>query len=297
MGPGRERRVIDLALVASAFRLATPLLFAALGGVVSERSGVVNIALEGKLLAGAFAAAVAAEATGNPWMGVAAAVGAGMLIGLLHAVFGVWLRGDQIVVGVALNLFVAGVTQFLMAYLYGSSANTPPFPGFGSAGTLWFPPLVWWALLLVPVVHLYLRRTRAGLRLEAVGEHPEAAETLGVNPLRVRFAGVVLAGALAGLGGAYLALETTQFVKNMSAGRGFIALAAVIFGKWRPFGAAGACLFFGLAEAVQIRLQGFGIPTQFVQMIPYLLTMVALAGFVGRSRPPAGLGKPLAREK
>jgi simple sugar transport system permease protein len=153
------------------------------------------------------------------------------------------------------------------------------------------------ALLAVPAVHLLLRHTRFGIRLEAVGEHPEAAESLGVRPLRVRFAAVMLAGALAGLGGAYLALETSQFVKNMSAGRGFIALAAVIFGKWRPGGAAAACLFFGLAEAIQIRLQGVGVPTQFVQMIPYVLTMVALAGFVGRSRPPASLGTPLPRER
>jgi len=288
--------VIDVTLVASAFRLATPLLFAAVGGVVSERSGVVNIALEGKLLAGAFAAAVTAHATGNPWAAVAAAVAAGMLVGALHAVFGVWLRGDQIVVGVALNLLVGGATQFLMSLLYGSSANTPPFRGIGATGTPWFPPLTWCALVLVPLVHLFLRETRAGLRLQAVGEHPETAESLGVSALRVRFGGVVLAGALAGLGGAYLALEAAQFVKNMAAGRGFIALAAVIFGKWRPLGAAGACLFFGLAEAVQIRLQGVGLPTQFVQMIPYVLTMVALAGFVGRSRPPGALGRPLARE-
>lgn len=289
--------MIDLALIASAFRLATPLLFAALGGIVSERSGVINIALEGKLLAGAFAAAVATVATGNPWIGVVAAVGAGAISGLVHALFGVVLRGDQIVVGVALNLLVAGLTQFLMNALYGSSANTPPFPGFGGAGVLGFPPLVWAALVLCPLVHGLLGRTRFGLRVRAVGEHPETAVSLGVSPLRVRLAAVCLAGALAGLGGAYLALDTTQFVKNMSAGRGFLALAAVIFGKWRPFGAAAACLLFGLAEALQIRLQGLGIPTQFVQMIPYVLTMVALAGFVGRSRPPGSLGTPLAGER
>jgi simple sugar transport system permease protein len=287
--------MIDVALLVSAVRLATPLLFAALGGVVSERSGVVNIALEGKMLAGAFAAAAVAEATGDPWAGVLAALAAGMVVGCLHATFGVWLRGDQIVVGVALNLLVAGCTQFLMSFLYGSSANTPPFPGFGGGG-LWFPPLAWFALLLVPLVHLVLRETPWGLRLEAVGEHPATAASLGIRAGQVRFGGVVLAGALAGLGGAYLALETAQFVKNMTAGRGFIALAAVIFGKWRPWGAAGACLFFGFAEAVQIRLQGIGVPTQFVQMIPYVLTMVAIAGFVGRSRPPAALGTPLARE-
>jgi len=289
--------MIDVALIASAFRLATPLLFAALGGILSERSGVINIALEGKLLAGAFAAAVAAVATGNPWIGVAAAVAAGAGTGLLHALFGVVLRGDQIVVGVALNLLVAGLTQFLMNVLYGSSANTPSFPGLAGGAGFAFPPLVWLAVALVPVVHGLLARTRFGLRVRAVGEHPDTAVSLGVSPLRVRVAAVCLAGALAGLGGAYLALDTTQFVKNMSAGRGFLALAAVIFGKWRPFGAAAACLLFGLAEAFQLRLQGLGIPTQFVQMIPYVLTMVALAGFVGRSRPPGSLGIPLAGER
>lgn len=286
---------MELDLLASSFRLATPLLFAALGGVISERAGVVNIALEGKLLAGAFGAAVVTITTGEPWLGVVAGAGSGMIVGLLHAVGGVVLRGDQIVVGVALNLLVAGTTRFLMGVFYGSSANTPLFTGLPSV--LGFSPLVWLALLAVPLVHLLLRETRFGLRLSAVGEHPETAESLGVSAVRVRVAAVILAGGIVGLGGAYLGLEAAQFVKNMSAGRGFIALAAVIFGKWRPLGAAAACLFFGFAEAAQIRLQGAGIPTQFIQMMPYVLTMVALAGFVGRSRPPASLGTPLARER
>jgi len=286
---------MDVHLLTSAIRLSTPLLFAAFGGVLSERAGVVNIALEGKLLAGAFCAAAVTIATGNPWLGVLAGAAGGMVVGLLHAVGGVLLRGDQIVVGVALNLLVAGATQFLMGVLYGSSANTPTFRGFGgSAGGL--SPLVWIALATGPFVHGMLATTRFGLRLSAVGEDPAAAESLGIRPRRVRVAAVVLAGCVAGLGGAYLAIDAAQFVKNMSAGRGFIALAAVIFGKWRPLGAMAACLFFGLAEALQIRLQGAGAPTQFVQMIPYVLTMVALAGFVGRSRPPASLGVPLSRE-
>ena len=288
---------MDVDLLLSAIRLATPLLFAALGGVISERSGVVNIALEGKLLAGAFAAAVFAHASGNPWVGVAGAVGAGMAVGGLHALAGVVLRGDQIVVGVAINLLVVGLSQFLMSVLYGTNANTPPFDGFPPGAAFGFSPLVWVALAAVPAVYALLKWTPFGLRIDATGEHPAAAESVGVNPLRIRLAAVILAGALAGLGGAYLALETSQFVKNMSAGRGFIALAAVIFGKWRPWGAAGACLFFGLAEASQIRLQGLGVPTQFVQMIPYVLTMVALAGFVGRSRPPASLGRPLSEDR
>lgn len=287
---------MELALFASAIRLATPLLFAALGGVLSERSGVVNIALEGKLLAGAFCAAAATIATGSPWIGMVAGAAGGVVVGALHAFFGVILRGDQIVVGVALNLLVAGGTQFLMGILYGSSANTPTFDGFtGIARQL--SPLVGLALVAGPLVHGLLRSTRFGLRLSAVGEQPETAESLGVRPARVRVQAVLLAGLLAGLGGAYLAIDAAQFVKNMSAGRGFIALAAVIFGKWRPLGAVLACLFFGFAEAIQIRLQGLGVPTQFIQMIPYLLTMVALAGFVGRSRPPASLGTPLPGER
>lgn len=283
---------MDFDLVLSSLRLATPLLLAALGGVVSERAGVVNIALEGKLLAGAFAAAAVAYATSSPWLALPAAAAVGALVGLLHAVFCVVMRGDHIVVGVALNLLVAGATQFLMSAWYGSSANTPTFASFSGVS-----PLVWIAAFAVPAVAVTLHRTRFGLRLRAVGEHAEALESLGVDALRVRVGAVMLAGALAGLGGAFLALEAAQFVKNMSAGRGFLALAAVIFGKWRPTGAALACIFFGLTQAVQIRLQGIGIPTQFVQMLPWILTMVALAGFVGSSRAPAQLGTPLPRER
>ncbi|MAF26258.1 MAG: ABC transporter permease [Gemmatimonadota bacterium] len=289
--------ILDAGTWASAVRMATPLLFAAMGGVLSERAGVVNIALEGKLLAGAFAAAIVAGATGNPWAGVVAAAGAGALVGVVHAFAGVILRGDQIVVGVALNLLVVGLTQFLMDVLFGSSANTPLVTGFDASGPGGFTPLVYLAICLPPLVLVLLNQTPFGLRLRACGEHPQTAESLGVDPARTRFAAVVLAGALAGMGGAFLALETHQFVKNMSAGRGFIALAAVIFGKWKPLPVAGACLFFGLAEALQIRLQGLGIPTQFVQMLPYVLTMIALAGFVGRSRPPASLGKPLETDR
>ena len=289
--------MMELAFLASAVRLATPLLFAALGGVVSERSGVVNIALEGKLLAGAFAAASVAVVTQNPWLACAAGAAAGAIVGAIHALGGVALRGDQIVVGVAVNLLVMGATQFLMTMWFGSSANTPTFAGFGSSSVLGVNPLVWFGVLAVGGVHVMLRDTRFGLRLRAVGEHPDTAESLGVNAEWVRVRAVCLAGVLAGLGGAYLALDAAQFVKNMSAGRGFLALAAVIFGKWRPGGAAAACLFFGVAEAAQIRLQAVGLPTQFVQMLPYLLTMVALAGFVGRSRPPASLGHPLPRER
>jgi simple sugar transport system permease protein len=282
-------------LLLTGARLATPLARAALGGVLSERSGVVNLALEGKLIVGAFAAAAVTVASGDPWLGLLAGAGGGLVWGLLHGTLGVVLRGPQIVVGIALNLLAAGVTQFSMNVLYGSSANTPSLAG--PARMLGLSPLVWCAGIAVPLVHVLIAKTRFGLRLRAAGEHPDACAAAGIDPLRTRIAALALAGALAGLGGAYLTFEASQFVKNMSAGRGYLALAAVIFGKWRPIPTAAACVFFGIAEAVQIRLQGRGIPTQFVQMIPYLVTMIALAGWVGRSRPPAALGVPLARER
>ncbi len=299
--------MFDLVVLDSALRMATPLVLAALGGLFSERSGVINIGLEGIMLTGAFASVLATWATGDPWAGAAAGVFAGVLIALLHAVVSITFRADQIVSGVAINLFAMGATQFLTWIVWGSSANSPPVAGMAhwSVPAAWgswtgpvnavvghYPPLVLVALACVAVSHVVLFRTRFGLRLRATGEHPEAADTLGIGVRRMRFSGVILSGALAGLGGAFLALNTHQFVKNMSAGRGYIALAAMIFGKWNPVGALGAALLFGYAEAVQMGLQGQHVPTQFVQMIPYVLTMVALVGVIGRARPPAAVGKP-----
>ncbi len=299
--------MFELAVLDAALRMATPLILASLGGLFSERSGVINIALEGILLTGAFASILATWYTGDPWSGVAAGIVAGMLVSAIHAVVSIVFKANQIVSGVAINLFAMGSTQFLTWIVWGSSANSPPVSGMAhwSLPADWgpvaravntvishYPPLVYIALASVLVAHVVLWRTPFGLRLRAVGEHPEAADTLGVRVRAMRFAGVLISGALAGLGGAFLALNTHQFVKNMSAGRGFIALAAMIFGKWNPVGALAACLLFGYAEAVQMGLQGRGIPTQFVQMIPYVLTMVALVGVIGRSRAPASIGKP-----
>ncbi len=299
--------MFELAVLDSALRMATPLILASLGGLFSERSGVVNIALEGILLTGAFASIVATYYTGNPWAGVFAGVFAGILISLIHAIVSIVFKADQIVSGVAINLLAMGLTQFLTWIIWGSSANSPPVQGMAhwSLPETWgpvargvntvighYPPLVYVALALVAVSHVVLFRTPFGLRLRATGEHPEAVDTLGVSVHAMRFAGVLMSGAFAGLGGAFLALNTHQFVKNMSAGRGFIALAAMIFGKWNPVGAFAACLLFGYAEAVQMGLQGQAVPTQFVQMIPYVLTMVALVGVIGRARPPAAIGKP-----
>jgi ABC-type uncharacterized transport system permease subunit len=299
--------VFELAVLDCALRMATPLILTALGGLFSERSGVINIALEGILLTGAFASILATYYTGDPWAGAFAGVLAGMLISLLHAAVSIVFKADQIVSGVAINLLAMGATQFLTWIIWGSSANSPPVPGMAhwhlpdawgplarglNAVIGHYPPLVYIALGSVLVAHVALWRTPFGLRLRATGEHPEAVDTLGISVRRMRFAGVLLSGALAGLGGAFLALNTHQFVKNMSAGRGFIALAAMIFGKWNPLGALAACLLFGYAEAVQMGLQGQQVPTQFVQMIPYVLTMVALVGVIGRARPPAAIGKP-----
>jgi simple sugar transport system permease protein len=299
--------MFELAVLDAALRMATPLVLAALGGMFSERSGVVNIALEGIMLTGAFASIVATFYTGSPWAGVLAGVAAGVLVSLLHAVVSIVFKADQIVSGVAINLLAAGLTQFLMWIIWGSSANSPPVQGMAhwALPETWgplargvnvvighYPPLVYVALALVALSHVVLFRTPFGLRLRATGEHPEAVDTLGVSVRAMRFAGVLLSGALAGLGGAFLALNTHQFVKNMSAGRGYIALAAMIFGKWNPVGALMACLLFGYAEAVQMGLQGQAVPTQFVQMIPYVLTMVALVGVIGRARPPAASGEP-----
>jgi len=299
--------VFDLVVLDAALRMATPLMLTALGGLFSERSGVVNIALEGILLTGAFASIVATYYTGDPWAGAFAGVVAGMLVSLIHAFVSIVAKADQIVSGVAINILAAGATQFLTWIIWGSSANSPPVAGMAhwalpeSWGALaravnpiigHYPPLVYVALAIVATSHVVLWRTPFGLRLRATGEHPEAADTLGIRVRGMRFAGVLMSGALAGLGGAFLALNTHQFVKNMSAGRGYIALAAMIFGKWNPVGALGACLLFGYAEAVQMGLQGQAVPTQFVQMIPYVLTMIALVGVIGRARPPAAVGKP-----
>lgn len=299
--------MFDLVVLDAALRMATPLVLVALGGLFCERSGVVNIALEGILLTGAFASVLVTYFTGDPWLGVAAGIFAGVLVSVLHAVVSIVFKADQIVSGVAINILAAGATQFLTWIVWGSSANSPPVAGvphwhlpetWGPVATGFntvfghYPPLVYVAIAGVAVAHVVLWHTPFGLRLRATGEHPEAVDTLGVSVRKMRFAGVLLSGALAGLGGAYLALNTHQFVKNMSAGRGYIALAAMIFGKWNPVGALGACLLFGYAEAVQMGLQGRGVPTQFVQMIPYVLTMIALVGVIGRSRPPAASGKP-----
>lgn len=293
------RDIFNVGLLLSAIRLATPLLLAALGGLFSERAGVINIALEGLMLAGAFTAAAVTWWAGSPWVGLASAVLAGAAIAGVHAVACIRYRADQVVSGTAINILMLGVPALLSGAFFLSSGSTPQVPK--EQLIPWTPIVI--AALLVPLTYYVLYYTPFGLRLRAVGENPEAADAAGVSVKAMRYAAVLLSGALAGIGGAYLSIgQSSLFTRNMSAGRGFIALAALIFGKWRPVQTMLACLLFGFTEAVAIQLQGVPIggeeiPTQFVQIIPYVLTIVVLAGFIGTSRAPRALGIPYQKEK
>ncbi|AFV76986.1 ABC transporter permease [Thermus oshimai] len=294
-----------LALLLSTLRQTTPLLLTALGGMFSERSGVVNIALEGIILFGALSAAVFVErmeaslgpAPWLPWAGVLVAMGVGGLVAWVHAVVSIRYRADQIVSGTAINLLALGAPSLVLTYFYGNATNSKEvqsrLPLLGPEGFA-LSPLVYLAFLLVPLAWWVLFKTPWGLRLRAVGEYPEAADTLGVNVYRMRYLGVVLSGVLAGLAGAYLSIGfLNQFVRGMSAGMGFIALAAMIFGKWHPVGILFSTLLFGFASALAIQLQGTDIlPAVLVQAFPYVVTILVLAGFMGRSRPPGAVGKP-----
>ena len=292
--------IFNFALILSAIRLATPLLLAALGGMFSERAGVINIALEGLLLAGAFTAASVTWYAGSPWVGLVSAVLAGAAIAAVHAVACIRYRADQVVSGTAINILLTGVPALLSGAFFLSSGSTPQIPK--EQLIPWTPIVI--AGLLVPLTYYVLYYTPFGLRLRAVGENPGAADAAGVSVTRLRYAAVLLSGALAGIGGAYLSIgQSSLFTRNMTAGRGFIALAALIFGKWRPFQTMFACLFFGFTEAVAIQLQGVPlwggeeIPNQFIHIIPYLLTIIVLAGFIGHSRAPRALGIPYQKER
>jgi general nucleoside transport system permease protein len=295
--------IFTFALFLSTMRLTTPLLLAALGGLYSERSGIINIALEGLMLAGAFTAAAITHYVGSPWVGLLAAIVAGMFVAAIHAVACIRFKADQVVSGTAINIMMIGVPALLGGALFDSTGATPQIP---KENLTQYSPIVI-AFALVPITWYVLYRTPFGLRLRAVGENPEAADTAGVSVARIRYTAVLLSGALAAIGGAYLSIgQSSLFTRNMTSGRGFIALAALIFGKWRPVQTMLACLLFGFAEAVSIQLQGveipiFGvqkqIPVQFIQIIPYVLTMVVLAGFIGLARAPRSLGLPYEKER
>ncbi|MEW6127344.1 MAG: ABC transporter permease [Acidobacteriota bacterium] len=309
------QQIINISLLASMIRLSTPLILAALGGLFSERSGVINIALEGMMLSGAFTAAAITAKTQSPWMGLLCACLAGLIVSLIHAVACIKYKADQVVVGTAINILFLGIPALLSGAMFDSTGATPQLPREQTLPDWHIPlidlipkvnevlsghkPIVYFAFLMVPVTYYVLFKTRFGLRLRAVGENPEAADTAGVSVPKIRYAGVMLSGLLAAIGGAYLSIgQNSLFTRNMTAGRGFIALAALIFGKWQPVGAFLACLLFGVAEAVSIRMQGVvQIPVQFIQIIPYVLTLIVLAGFIGRATPPRALGIPYAKEK
>ena len=284
--------------LAQTLRIAIPYLFAAAGGVVSERAGLIGLTLEGFMLGGAFAAALGSYYGHSAWVGVLAGVAGGALLGLLYGICAIRFRADQVVIGIAINLLAIGITRFFLRLAFGSSSNSPRVPGFGGeqAGSgfvaLLMNPIIWLGLFSIPLVSWVLYRTPFGLRLRAVGEHPAAAVSVGISVTRVRYAAVIASGVLAALGGVYLSLDQHQFTDQMTAGRGFIALAATIFGRWDPARVGFACVLFAAAETLQIQLQGTQLlPSQFVEMIPYVLTIVALAGVVGRAVPPAALGK------
>ncbi len=284
--------IFVVALLAATVRSTAPLLFAAMGGLLSERSGVMNIGLEGFMLLGAFAAAAGSYFTGQPWLGLVVAVIVSAVAGAVYAVWAISLRADQIVAGTAINLLGVGLTAFLVQRIWNQAGGSPTVAGLPSFGGISI--LVPVSFLLVPVVWWTLARTKAGLRVMASGESPTAAESVGIDVPRYRYACVITAGALAGLGGAYLSIgDLSQFTTNMTAGRGFIALAAVIFGNWTPLGALGATLLFGFAQALRFQVQALGwpIPQELIIALPYLLTLVAITGLVGHSTPPAGLGR------
>jgi general nucleoside transport system permease protein len=304
---------MDLVLLAIAIRFTTPLLLAALGGLFSERAGVVNIALEGIMIFGALTAAVVAQQLEAPilavdptariiwvpWIATFAAMLAGAFIGWIHAVVSIKYKADQVISGTAINLLALGVPAVVLLFLYNNTTdsksveNTLPLWGITDTAIM-FSPLTYLAFLLVPVVQYVLFRTPFGLRMRSVGEAPLAAASVGVNVAQVRYIAVILSGVLAALAGAYLSIgNLNAFTRNLSANQGFIALAALIFGKWKPWNVLGAACLFGVFKAIEIRLDGAQImPSALVQALPYLITILVLAGFIGRSRAPKAIGKP-----
>lgn len=300
--------ILSLALFSAALRSSTPILYAALGGIFSERSGVMNIGLEGIMLFGAFSAVIGSYFTGNPWLGVGLAIVSGLLTSFIHAFISINLKADQAISGTGINILGLGLTNFLLLRIWGHQGISPMVeriqdvripivadlpilgPIIGKQS-----PLVYLCLVLVFVSYIILFRTPFGLRLRSVGEQPYAADSVGINVYRMRYIGVLMSGVLAAMGGAFLSVAyLAQFTTNMTAGRGFIGLAAMIFGRWNPLGALFACLLFGFADALQAAAQSGGvpIPPQFLLALPYILTILALVGAMGRASPPAFIAKP-----
>jgi ABC-type uncharacterized transport system permease subunit len=285
-----------LPLLASTLRVSTPLIFGAMGGLMCERAGVINLALEGFMLVGALGGALGTLWTHSPWVGAGCGMLAGGLMAGIYAVSVLDLRANQIIAGMAINLLALGLTPLVCKSLFDVTGSTPSIP----LEYRWETAPVWLSWILVALCCAFFRFTRGGLRLIFAGEHPEALAAAGVSVKRIRYAAILTGSMLAALGGASLSIcLSSGFSRNMTAGRGFIALAALIFGKWRPIPAALASLLFGFAEALQVRAQSgawFGggpLPALFIQLLPYVVPMIVLAGFVGRARPPRSLGTPL----
>ncbi len=316
-----------LQLAGSSLRLATPLLLACLAGLFSERAGIFDIGLEGKMLAAAFAAGAISAVSGSAWIGLGAAIVASGMLALLHGFASITLKGNQLISGVAINFLASGMTALIGQNWFGLGGQTPQLAGAQRFLPLTWPfvdalgpvpiigpiykhlisghnILVYLALLAVPATWWVLYRTRFGLRLRAVGENPAAVDTAGVSVVRLRYAAVLITGLLCGVAGAYLSTgQAASFIRDMTAGKGFIALAALIFAKWRPWPALWACLLFGFLDAFSIRYQGIEIagvgtvPVQFMQALPYMLTVIILAGFVGKAVPPRAGGQPYVKER
>ncbi|MCQ4162454.1 ABC transporter permease [Roseomonas sp. GC11] len=316
-----------LPILAATLRLAVPLLLAALAGLFSERSGIVDVGLEGKMLVAAFFSAAGAAVTGSVWLGLGAGILASCALGLLHALACVTLRGSQVVSGMAINILASGLTATLALFWFRMGGQTPPLPssarflaitlpgvealsGIPVLGRLYAAlvsgqtALVYVTLALVPLAAFVLYRTRFGLRLRAAGEHPAAVDTAGLSVAGLRYAGVMIASVLCGMAGAYIATaQGAGFLREMTAGRGYIALAAMILGGWRPGRILLTCLLFAVLDAVAIRLQGVilpgigAFPVQAIQALPYLLTVILLAGFMGRAIPPKASGEPYVKER
>jgi ABC-type uncharacterized transport system permease subunit len=297
--------VVWSALLSATLVWATPLTFAAIGGMFSERSGVVNIGLEGMMLSGAFFGALGADKFGHWWMGIVCAAVAGGCFAAVHAFMAIQLRADQIVSGTAINFLALGVTGYFFIDIYGENGTPGDMPripdvNVGFLGSVFgqLNLMIWVSFVLLIVAHITLFRTPIGLRIRSVGEHPRAADTVGISVQGTRYAAVILSGVLAALGGAYLSIGYLgSFSENMTAGRGFIALAAVIFGNWRPFGAFSAALLFGGSTALSFRLaQPWGNASVLFQSLPYVLVLIAVTGVIARPIPPAAVGRPYVKQ-
>ena len=312
-------------ILESTLRLATPLLFACLAGIISERAGIFDIGLEGKLLIAAFFSAAYAHYSGSAWVGLGVGILAAVVFSVIHGIASITFKGNQLISGVAVNFLAAGMTVVIAQSWFSQGGRTPPISGDARFERLDIPVLsalsdvpvigpvatilnghsilVYFGLLCVPLTWYMLYRTRFGLRLRAVGENPAAVDTAGVSVVRLRFAAIIIAGILCGIGGAYLSTSLgAGFVKDMSAGRGYIALAAMIFAKWRPWQGLGAVLLFGMLEAIANRYPNLDLgiitlPNQFMTALPYILTVIILAGFVGKAIPPRAGGEPYVKER